>query len=374
MAGSMAKRPDGRWRARYRDELGSERSRHFERRIDAQRWLDEVATSVVTGVYVDPNAGKVTFASFYADWSERQLWVRTTRQNADLAVRTAAFADMPLKSIRRSHVESWIKTMTERLAPTTIKTRYVIIRSVFRAAVVDKIIVADPSAGVTLPRRRRADAAMSIPTVEEVGRLLAHADSTRVSTRKGFRAYVSLCAFAGLRLGEAAGVQVRDVDLARRQLKVTRQLQREGDTFTVRPPKYGSERVVFMPDELVAILQAHLRDHIGEQAASDQWLFVVGDEPMYDNAITWRWRATRAAAGLPHVRLHDLRHFYASGLIAQGCDVVTVQRALGHSTATTTLNTYSHLWPTAEDRTRAAASELARAALASTEPTADGDA
>jgi integrase len=58
------------------------------------------------------------------------------------------------------------------------------------------------------------------------------------------------------------------------------------------------------------------------------------------------------------VKLHDLRHFYASGLIASGCDVVTVQRALGHATATTTLNTYSHLWPTAEDRTRRAAEQL----------------
>jgi integrase len=58
-----------------------------------------------------------------------------------------------------------------------------------------------------------------------------------------------------------------------------------------------------------------------------------------------------------------LRHFYASGLIASGCDVVTVQRALGHSSATVTLNVYSHLWPTAEDRTRAAAGDLMAAAF-----------
>jgi integrase len=72
----------------------------------------------------------------------------------------------------------------------------------------------------------------------------------------------------------------------------------------------------------------------------------------------------RKRAKAERVRLHDLRHFYASGLIAQGCDVVTVQRALGHSSATTTLNTYSHLWPTAEDRTRNAASALMGEALA----------
>ncbi len=53
-----------------------------------------------------------------------------------------------------------------------------------------------------------------------------------------------------------------------------------------------------------------------------------------------------------------LRHFYASGLIAAGCDVVTVQRALGHAKATTTLSTYSHLWPSAEDKTRSAAASL----------------
>jgi integrase len=66
---------------------------------------------------------------------------------------------------------------------------------------------------------------------------------------------------------------------------------------------------------------------------------------------------------LQDLKLHDLRHFYASGLMAAGCDVVTVQRALGHSKATTTRNTYAHLQPTAEDRTRAAASAMVTEAL-----------
>ena len=70
------------------------------------------------------------------------------------------------------------------------------------------------------------------------------------------------------------------------------------------------------------------------------------------------WRTARAKAGCPAVHLHHLRHFYASGLIAAGCDVVTVQRALGHSSATVTHGVYSHLWPTAEDRTRTAAAGM----------------
>jgi len=362
MAGNIAKRPNGKWRARYRDEAGDERARHFDRKVDAQRWLDEISSTVMSGTYVDPAAGKITFKRFYDGWAPRQLWVPSTRANADLATGSATFADLPMKAIRRSHVEAWVKAMSTQWAPSTIKTRFVIVRSVFRAAVADRVIGSDPSIGVALPRRRKAEAAMRIPSVEEVGQLLAHADSSRVSTRKGFTAYVALCAFAGLRKGEAAAVQVGDIDFLRRQLAVSRQLQRDGSDYAIRPPKYGSERIVYLPDELVTILSKHVAVHL-DVADPTRWLFTVDNEPMYDNAITWRWRATRTSAALSHVRLHDLRHFYASGLIAAGCDVVTVQRALGHSTATTTLNTYSHLWPTAEDRTRKAASGLMRQAL-----------
>ncbi len=362
MAGNVAKRSNGKWRARYRDDAGKEHSRHFDRKIDAQQWLDEIASSVLTGAYVDPQAGKITFQQFYDDWSARQVWVGATLANADLATGSVPFAALPMKAIRRSHVEAWVKAMSDKWAPSTIKTRFVIVRSVFRAAIADRVIAADPSVGVALPRRRKQEASIRIPSVEEVGRLLDHADSSRVSTRKGFRAYVALCAFAGLRKGEAAAVQVGDIDFLRRQLRVTRQLQRDGSRYVIRSPKYGSERTVYLADELVAALSEHVKTCLGDTDPT-AWLFTVAEQPLYDNAITWRWRATRTSARLPHVRLHDLRHFYASGLIAAGCDVVTVQRALGHSTATTTLNTYSHLWPTAEDRTRKAASGLMRQAL-----------
>lgn len=60
-----------------------------------------------------------------------------------------------------------------------------------------------------------------------------------------------------------------------------------------------------------------------------------------------------------------MRHFFASGLIYHNADVVTVQRALGHQSATVTLNTYSHLWPSAADRAREASAHMMRAALSS---------
>lgn len=127
-------------------------------------------------------------------------------------------------------------------------------------------------------------------------------------------------------------------------------------------PKYGSERVVFVPDGLVTLLSAHVAAY---PVGPDGWLFTgPTGEPPHQNTVGYWWRKTLRDAGLSGIKLHDLRHFFASGLIAEGCDVVTVQRALGHSKPTTTLNTYAHLWPTAEDCTRKATQSLIDAATA----------
>ncbi len=357
MAGNIAKRSNGKWRARYRDEAGNERARHFDRKIDAQRWLDETSASVLTGTYADPQAGRVTFAAFFGEWSARQIWAPGTVLAMSLAARSVPFGSKPMKLVRRSEVEAWIKSMhAAGLAPGTIKTRYVNVRSVFRAAVKDKVIGSDPTDGVRLPRGRRADAAMSIPTPEEVGQLITVADER-------FRPFIGLCAFAGLRLGEAAGVRLGDVDFLRKSLRVSRQVQRvNGGAIDVRAPKYGSERVVYLADSLIDLLAEHVATY--GTTGKNQWLFAGEvDDPPHQNTVGYWWRRTLRDARLSGIKLHDLRHFYASGLIAAGCDVVTVQRSLGHAKATTTLNTYAHLWPTAEDRTRRAAESIMSASL-----------
>src|SRR5262249_41015667 len=65
---SIKRRPDGSYRARYRDAEGREKSKHFERKIDAQRWLDGVTASLVRGDYVDPKAGKIAFGEYATRW------------------------------------------------------------------------------------------------------------------------------------------------------------------------------------------------------------------------------------------------------------------------------------------------------------------
>ncbi|SER80272.1 Site-specific recombinase XerD [Pedococcus cremeus] len=356
MANGVTRRGDS-WRARYRNpRTGKQYQRTFKRQAEAQRWLRDQVASLDRGAWIDPSAGRITFADYFARWSARQVWTDGTHKAMSLAVRSTPFGDVQIRHIAATDVEAWVKAMSQPsderarpLAPGTIKTRFTNVRAVFRAAVRDEVIAKDPTEGVRLPRQRKREAAMTIPTPDEVRAMLEAADER-------FRGFVGVCAFAGLRLGEAAALQVADVDFLRRQITVSRQVQRAGaGKVEIRLPKYGSERVVPIPDELVTMLSTHVAlGHRGD------WLFQgAGDTPPHQNTVGYWWRQTLAAAGLSGVRLHDLRHFYASGLIAAGCDVVTVQRALGHAKATTTLETYSHLWPSAEDRTRTAAATLA---------------
>jgi integrase len=116
---------------------------------------------------------------------------------------------------------------------------------------------------------------------------------------------------------------------------------------------------VYIPDQLVTLLAEHVRRYRPGNDP-DRWLFPGSRDarlPAHAATVARSWRIVRDRVGMTN-RLHDLRHFYASGLIRAGCDVVTVQRALGHPSAAITLTTYSHLWPDANDRTRKAAGEL----------------
>ena len=95
---SIRKLPDGRWQAQFRPVPGGKQvTRTTRRKADAQRWLDEQTTAVVTGLYADPAAGRVTFEQFFNDWKRRQIWEASTRTAMDHVVRTATFRDVPLR-------------------------------------------------------------------------------------------------------------------------------------------------------------------------------------------------------------------------------------------------------------------------------------
>lgn len=341
------------WRARYISPANAkEYTRHFTTKREAEDWLDSETARLVTGEWIDPASGAMTFRSFYLGYADLQLWKPGTRSSADLAALSTPFADKPIRAITTLHIQAWVKRMDANLAPTTIKTRFTHVRATFRAAVLAKEISADPTAGVKLPARRKQSAAMQIPEPEQVALML------RASSDK-WRPLFAVCAFAGLRLGEAAALQVEDVDFLKRVIRVQRQVQRrKGGGADISLPKFGSERAVELPEELANLLASHIEKHVLATSDGTRWMFGF-DSPPNQNVVGDRWREVR----IDGFRLHDLRHFYASGLIRAGLDVVTVQRALGHSSPTVTLSTYSHLWPDASERTRKAADGLLQQVL-----------
>lgn len=362
---SIQKRPDGVWRARYRDDAGKEHARHFSRKVDAQRWLDEVTTSRVTGTYVDPKAGTITFSAYFAEWKKAQVWSVGTVEAADRAVAGIPFAEVPLSKLSRDHFQAWVNGMRDRgLKASTIRTRFNYVHMAMRAAVGTRI-QRDPSkiaskksdGGVRLPALPKTSAeTMKIPEPAQVAELLAGADSH-------FKAFIAVCAFAGLRLGEAAALRVEDVDFLKMRIHVRRQVQGDNVASTrICEPKAGSVREVPVPESLIVMLARHIEE-IGVRG-EEGYLFCSGKDLFNRNSAGAMYRKAAEAAGVDGFTLHSLRHFFASSLIQAGCDVVTVQRAMGHSQPSITLDTYSHLWRDGEDRIRAASTEVMAEVLA----------
>ena len=364
---SIRRLPSGKWQAQFRPIPGGKQvTKTSDRKATVQRWLDEQTAALVTGTYADPRAGRESLRTFYGVWAARQIWQPGTVRAMELAILSAPFVDQPLRSITRVHVEQWVKAMQTKprddgsrgLAPQTIRTRVMNVRSVMRAAVAERKIGSDPTLGVRLPALRKAEHAMQIPSSEQVRGWLD-------AISPEYAALIALCAFGGLRLGEAAALQVGDVDFLKRTVHVARQVQRvQRSGIEIKPPKYGSERSVAAADGLLAILGRHVALR-GLQGLAAAWLFPgENGKPAHQNTIAHHWYRAQRSSGHTGYHLHSLRHFYASGLIAAGCDISTVQHALGHSSPTVTLGIYTHLWPKAEDRTRSAAQALVAAVLA----------
>jgi integrase len=344
---NVAKLPSGKYRARYRDEAGKEHARHFSRKVDARRWLDEVTADVLTGMYVDPRAGKVTFRDYATKWQAAQLHRRTTAASVDTALRVHAipqFGELRLGAIRQSDIQQWVHGLTAILSPSSVRVTYQHVRAVFRAAEADRIIGRSPCQRISLPALENPEV---IPLATEV--VLAIEDQMPAH----LRALVRLMAGTGMRPGEATAVTLDRIDFLRRTVRVDRQLVLTRP-HTFGPPKTkASYRTIPLPQVVVDSLAAHVAEY---GTGIDEMLFTALDRSMLNrDYVTRSFRRAASAAHAPAgTRLHSLRHYYASLLIRHGESVKVVQARLGHSSAQETLDTYSHLWPDSEDTTRAA--------------------
>ncbi len=337
------------WLARWRDPDGRQRKRSFPRKVDADRFLTSVEHGMLTGTYVDPAAGKVTFQEYAEQWRAGQVHRPTTTAHVETMLRRHAYPVLgarPLASIRPSEVQAWVKRLSLTLAPATVGVVHGLVAAVFKAAVRDRLLTGSPCEGVKLPKK---EPKKIVPLSTEAVQALAEAVPER------YRALVVLAAGTGLRQGEAFGLTLDRVDFLRRTVTVDRQLVLvPGRAPFHAPPKTSaSYRTVPLPQVVAEALAEHLRAFPVEL---DRLLFTTpAAEPLRRTSFSSTvWRPAVKRGGLDGAVFHELRHYYASLLIRHGESVKVVQARLGHATAAETLDTYSHLWPDSEDRTREA--------------------
>lgn len=365
---SIVKRPNGKWRARYRDQAGREHARHFDRKVDASRWLDEVTAALVVGQYVDPRASKITFQAYAETWLASQVHREQTGVGYESRLRLHVYpriGRMQLGTIRQSTIQSLVKQISADLAPSSVQLVYKIVGSVFRAAVRDRRIPESPCLQIRLPEVHK-------PRVRPLS--LEQLQVLRATVPAELEALVVLVAGTGLRQGEALGLTRDRLRMLGKspQVTVDRQMVTHIGGADFGPLKTkASYRTVPLPEVVIRALNAHIARY---GVAEDGLLFTLQGEPITRSRFGHAFAAARDAATLTAATgtgVHALRHYYASLLIRHGESVKVVQARLGHRSATETLDTYSHLWPDSDDLTRAAVDDVLLHPLADSVRTAE---
>ena len=349
------KRKDGtpvggnRWRARYRTPDGGKRSKTFATKIEAQRWLDGQKVAQDRGEWVDPNEGKVLFSDYAAEvQASRVHLAATTKARDEGYMRTLVLphlGELRLSSIRPTNLRRMVATLTaDGYAPATVRKAYQLAAMVLSRAVLDDKLARTPARGVDLPSTRGGgDSKQS-----KIREPLTHHEAARLheAIDPRYRVAVLLGAYAGLRAGEVFGLQVENLDLLRRRLRVAATLTNLSGAVSLGPPKTeASRRTISISQALVDELAAHL----AEYGPGPEGVVLSSPHGSWVRASSWRqrfWNPAVEAAGLQRpLRFHDLRHTHASWLIAEGAHAKAIQGRLGHSSIVVTMDTYGHLMP-----------------------------
>ncbi len=340
---SIDRRPDGRWRARWREyPAGPQRTKHFPRKLDAEQHLVRVQHDLMTGSYIDPAKSRTTVEDYYAVWEARQPWRPATRT----AVRSTftrhvvpVIGKRPLGSVRRGDIESWAAGLNLSASSSGLAVQH--LGTMFESAVADGLIATNP---VRRAKRPRVDVQPVVPfSAEQLGAL-------REAAPGWFRVALTLGAACGLRQGEATGLTVDHVDFLRRQLTVDRQLvtPASGPPVFAPPKTPRSYRSVPLADVALDALSAHIEEF---GTGQDGLLLHSNGRPLSRPRFGEVWRSLRMQAAMPTARFHDTRHTFASVLLSGGVSVAAAADYLGHSPAEL-LKTYAHLVPADHERAR----------------------
>lgn len=371
-----------RWRCRwYMPEDGRrvQKSKSFAKYADAEAFRAAMEDDVRRGRYHDPHQESRLFADVAVEWLHGKLDLKaSTRSRYERELRVYVnpkWGAVPLRAITRNGIQQWVEGLTtgdypaelpDSRSPRPLRPRSirnivkVVMGGVLEYAHDQRWIVENPMEKVTTPRIVDSDDDKVYLSIREVELL---ADEREKVAGTVDATLVRFLAYTGLRVGEALALRVGDVDWARSRVRVARTWTDDGKGGQmIGPPKNGKPRWAAAPAFVMDLLRP-----LTAGQPDDAWLFRAAREgPIWlHNWRTRVWYKALRDAGMEDegVTIHSLRHTYASIAIAAGADVKTLQRQLGQSSATITLDTYAALWPERLEEVASAVETAVRATL-----------
>lgn len=364
--GTIRQRTDGRWEGRLTIGYGGGRrirkSFFGATRRDVQQRLATAAKALEQGIR--PASERLTVGTYLEEWlaaGEGSLRPLTHRRYAQL-VRghiAPALGRIGLARLSPADVERLLSAMVAGgAAPRSAHHARAVLRAALARAMRHGLVTRNVAALAAAPKVERPEVRVLSPG--DVRRLLEAVQGDRLE------ALYLLAIATGARQGELLSLSWDDVDLERGTMRIRTSLQRVGGVLRrVEPKTSRSRRTVVLPAIAVRALREHRHRQLQERLwAGSRWQdrgFVFARSigtGLEGPTVTRAFQTALAAANLPRVTFHALRHTAASLLLAQGVHPRVVMEQLGHSTIALTMNTYSHVIPALE---REAADRMDRA-------------
>jgi integrase len=360
--GSIYRRKDGRWVGQI--HLGYQEDGKPKRLYLYGRTRKEVAEKVISvlaeltkGTYIPPHPLTV------ADWAEKWLKLKEPelrpktlqlyRQELGLAIpelrgEGPGLGSMRLQEVKPLHIQGTLHTLAqEGYVERTLRKVFILLKALFEEAVRLELLARNPLASLRPPRVSSKEEAP-----RKAGRTLEPSEvRALLEAAKGhpLELFFRLLLSTGLRKGEALGLKWKDVDFERGEIHVSRAWVKLGAGGLLSSPKTPrSRRAVPIPLDLLHSLRAHYEARVlavGEEAAREEWVFPGedGEDPVHPDYPNHALRRLCEKAGIPPVRVHDLRHTYGSLLLARGVPLEVVSERLGHASYEITLRVYRHV-------------------------------
>ena len=228
------------------------------------------------------------------------------------------------------------------LSDSVVRSIHMMLHQAFEDAVKERLISKNPTKGTTIPKKSRGE--LQVLNKEQLDRFLEEIDKDEI-----WRDFFYTELTTGLRRGEICGLKWCDFDEKRGTLSICRNATaKKGGGVSIGETKTDTgNRLIYLPESTVKMLKKR------KKQARTEWIFpnpYRPEDPLLPNSAYQKLKKILKFADLPSIRFHDLRHTFATHALTSGVDAKTLSKILGHTNASFTLDTYTHVTSDMQER------------------------